>query len=209
MKLAVIAANGRVGSLVVKEALAKNIDVTAVVRSENKSLAKNVLKKDLFELTTDDLKDFDVVVDAFGTWNPDSMDLHKTQLAHISSILKGTKVRLVVVGGAGSLYTDASHSTRLVDTPDFPDAYKPVAVPMAEALNELRKVDDLDWTYISPAAEFDAEGKRTGEYLLGGEEFFLNEEGKSYISYADYAVAMVDEVIAGKHIKERISINSK
>ena len=67
----------------------------------------------------------------------------------------------------------------------------------------------MKWTYISPAADFQAEGARTGEYILGGEELTLNEKGESIISYADYAVAMVDEIVKGGHIQERISVVRK
>ena len=87
--------------------------------------------------------------------------------------------------------------------------FKPLAAAMAKALSELRQRNDVKWTYISPAADFQAEGERSGEYILGGEELTLNEKGESVISYADYAVAMVDEIMEGGHIKERISVVQK
>jgi len=67
----------------------------------------------------------------------------------------------------------------------------------------------VNWTYVSPAGDFQADGERTGKYILGGEELILNSKGESVISYADYAIAMVDEIETGKHIKERISIVSE
>ena len=78
---------------------------------------------------------------------------------------------------------------------------------MGKALAELRKRDDVRWTYVSPAADFQAEGDRTGTYLLGGEELKLNERGESVISYADFAIALIDEAERGEdaHIRERIS----
>ena len=76
---------------------------------------------------------------------------------------------------------------------------------MGAALSELRRRDDVKWTYLSPAADFQADGERTGKYLLGGEELTLNERGESVISYADYAIAMVDEAVSGNHIRQRIS----
>ena len=79
----------------------------------------------------------------------------------------------------------------------------------AEALRQLRVRSDVKWTYISPAGDFQAEGERTGEYILGGEELTLNSRGESVISYADYAIAMVDEAISGKHIQQRISVVRK
>lgn len=206
MKIGVIAANGKEGRLIVKEALDRGMDVTAIVRSANKTEAKQVIRKDIMDLTKDDLKDFDVVVDAFGVWDETKMNLHSVTLNHLADILSGTSTRLLVVGGAGSLYTDKTHTMKLSETPDFPKEYLPVANGMGKALEELRKRNDVKWTYMSPAAEFDAEGKRTGSYVLAGEEFTTNEKGESYISYADYAIAMVDEAEKGNHIGERISV---
>ena len=80
---------------------------------------------------------------------------------------------------------------------------------MAKALGELRLRNDVNWTYISPAGDFQADGEKTGEYILGGEELTLNDKGESIISYADYAVALVDEIVKGKHIRERISVVRK
>lgn len=85
----------------------------------------------------------------------------------------------------------------------------PVVNGHAKALEELRKFDDVNWTYVSPAGDFQADGERTGKYILGGEELVLNSKGESVISYADYAIAMVDEIESGKHIKERISVVSE
>ena len=206
MKIAVICANGKAGKLIVKEALDRNIDVTAVVRGENRSAATKVLKKDLFSLTAEDLKDFDAVIDAFGAWTEDTLPQHSTSLAHLCDILSGTDTRLLVVGGAGSLYVNPEHTICVADGPDFPDMFKPLAAAMAKALGELRQRSDVKWTYISPAGDFQADGERTGEYILGGEELTLNSKGESVISYADYAVAMIDEAVSGNHIQERIGV---
>ena len=98
------------------------------------------------------------------------------------------------------------HSAQVADSPDFPDAFKPLATAMAKALTELRERNDVKWTYISPAGDFQADGERSGKYILGGEELVLNSKGESIISYADYAIAMVDEIEKGNHIRQRISV---
>ena len=217
MKIAVICANGKAGKLIVKEAVSRGLDVTAVVRGENATEAKEVLKKDLFDLTADDLKGFDVVIDAFGAWTEETLPLHSTSLKHLCDILSGTETRLLIVGGAGSLYVNPEHTVCVADGPDFPDAFKPLASAMAKALSELRERKDVKWTYISPAGDFQAEGERTagdfqaegertGKYILGGEELTLNSKGESIISYADYAIAMVDEAVNGNNIQKRISV---
>lgn len=206
MKIAVICANGKAGKLIVKEAVNRGLDVTAVVRGENQTAAQKTLKKDLFDLTADDLKDFDVVIDAFGAWTEETLPQHSTSLKHLCDALSGSKTRLLVVGGAGSLYVNKEHTAVLSDGPDFPAEYLPLAKAQGKALEELRKRTDVAWTFISPAADFRADGERTGRYILGGEELTLNTKGESVISYADYAIAMVDEAVNGDHIKQRISV---
>lgn len=209
MKLAVICANGREGSLIVREALARGLDVTAVVRGENRSAAEKAIVKDLFDLTAEDLAGFDVVVDACGGWTPESIPAIPAAVKHLCGLLRGRETRLVVVGGAGSLFVDAAHTVCLADGPDFPDSFKPLAAAHAEALGYLREQRDVRWTYISPAADFQADGARTGAYTLGGEELTLNAKGESTISYADFAIAMVDEAVSGAHVGQRISAVSK
>ena len=209
MKLAVSGANGKAGKLIVKEAVNRGLDVTAVVRGDNTTVAQEVLKKDLFDLTAADLKGFDVVIDAFGAWTEETLPQHSTSLKHLCDILSGTDTRLIVVGGAGSLYVNPEHTVCVADGPDFPDVFKPVAAAMAKALGELRARRDVKWTYISPAGDFRADGARTGKYILGGEELTLNSKGESMISYADYAIAMVDEAVNGGNIQKRISVVSE
>ncbi|MBQ7503262.1 NAD(P)-dependent oxidoreductase [bacterium] len=206
MKIAVVCANGKAGRLIVKEALERGLEVTAIVRGENRTAASEVIKKDLMELTAADLSGFAAVVDAFGAWTPDTLWQHSATLKHLCDILSGTEARLLVVGGAGSLFTNPEHTRQVCDGTDFPEAFKPLAAAQGTALRELRERQDVKWTFISPACDFQAEGERTGKYILGGEELVLNGRGESVISYADYAIAMVDEIVNGGHIRERISV---
>ncbi len=209
MKIAVVCANGKAGQLITKEAVQRGLDVTAIVRGENRSAAPKSISRDVLDITAEDLKGFDAVVDAFGAWTEDTLPLHSSSLKVLCDALSGTKTRLLVVGGAGSLYVNPEHTACVADGPDFPDMFKPLAAAMAKALFELRQRNDVKWTYLSPAGDFQAEGERSGEYILGGEELTLNEKGESIISYADYAVAMIDEIVKGGHIQERISVVRK
>ena len=206
MKIAVVAANGKAAGKIITEAVSRGLYVTGFGRNENNTDAQNYIRKDLFDLTTEDLKGFDAVVDAFGAWTEETLPLHSTSLKHLCDILSGTDTRLPVVGGAGSLYVNPEHTMTVSDGPDFPDIFKPLASAMAKALGELRERSDVKWTYISPAGDFQAEGERSGKYIPGGEELTLNERGESVISYADYAIAMVDEIEKGDHIQQRISV---
>ena len=206
MKIAVVCANGKAGKLITNEAVERGLDVTAVVRGENKTNAKQVISKDLFDLTKEDLACFDVVIDAFGAWTPETLPQHSTSLKHLCDILSNTDTRLLVVGGAGSLYVNPEHTMQVMDTPEFPEMFKPLAQAQGKALEELRERKDVKWTFISPAGDFQAEGAKTGKYILAGEELTLNSKGESVISYADYAVAMIDEATKGNHIQQRISV---
>ncbi|MBO4272932.1 NAD(P)-dependent oxidoreductase [Microbispora triticiradicis] len=111
--------------------------------------------------------------------------------------------RLVQVGGAGSL--EVAPGVRLVDTPDFPEVYKKEALAGAATLALYREAGDLDWTYVSPAAEI-APGERTGSYRLGGERLLTDAEGRSFVSAEDYAVAVADLLEKGGHARERITV---
>ena len=209
MKIAVVCANGKEGKCVVREAMDRGLDVTAVVRGENRSDAEKTIVKDAFDLTAADLKGFDVVVDAFGAWTPETIPGIPAAVKHLCGLLRGGETRLVIVGGAGSLYVNSEHTLCVADGPDFPEAFKPLAAAHDEALKFLRTQKDVRWTYVSPAADFQADGARTGGYTLGGEELLLNAAGESVVSYADFAIAMVDEVISGAHVGQRISVVSK
>ena len=137
MKIAVVAANGKAGQLIVEEALNRGHDVTAVVRSSNKSKAQKVIEKDLFDLTKEDLAGFDVVVDAFGAWTEDQLHLHSDSQKHLADLLSGTDTRLMIVGGAGSLYVNPEHTVQLVDTPEFPAVFKPLANAQRQSLQKF------------------------------------------------------------------------
>ncbi len=209
MKIAVVCANGKAGQLITKEAVNRGFEVTAIVKDSNRSAAPKTVIKDIMDITAEDLKGFDAVVDAFGAWTEDTLPLHSVSLKVLCDALSGTDTRLLVVGGAGSLYVNPEHTACVADGPNFPDMFKPLAAAMAKGLSELRKRNDVRWTYISPAGDFQAEGESTGRYILGGEELTLNDKGESIISYADYAVAMLDEIAGGNHIQERISVVRK
>lgn len=208
-KIAVVAANGKAGKLIVKEAVQRDMNVTAFVRSENVTVAQKAVVKDIMDLTAEDLAGFDAVVDAFGAWTPETLSQHSTTLEHLCDMLSGSETRLLVVGGEGSLYVNPEHTVAVSEGPDFPEMFKPLASAMGAALADLRKRDDVNWTYVSPAADFQFDGERTGGYILGGEELTLNERGESIISYADYAIAMVDEIESGDHVRQRISVVRK
>lgn len=206
MKIVVVASNGKASRAVISELIARGHEVTAFARSENKSAARNFVQKDILDLRKDDLAGFDAVVDGFGAYTTETLPLHTKTSQHLADLVAGTETRLYIVGGAGSLYVDPEHCVQLLDTPEFPAEFYALAKAQTEELAALRSRTDAKWVFVSPAADFRAEGAKTGRYILGGEELTLSAAGESIISYADYALGMVDLIESGAHIGERVSL---
>ncbi|MEM1503845.1 NAD(P)-dependent oxidoreductase [Domibacillus sp. 8LH] len=208
MKIGVIGASGKAGSFILKEAFSRGHEVTAIVRNASNVQDEKaaVIEKDIFDLKAEDIKVFDVVVNAFNA-APGEEHLHVEAGQVLIEALKGApKTKLVVVGGAGSLFVDEAKTVRVFETPDFPEAYLPTAVNMGKNLAELERTSGITWTYISPAGFFDPAGKRTGTYQKGQDNLILNAKGESYISYADYAIAVLDEMENPEHVNARFSV---
>ncbi|MDT2595567.1 NAD(P)-dependent oxidoreductase [Enterococcus dongliensis] len=204
MKLAIIGATGHAGSLILKEALTRDLIVTAIVRHPEKLTVKvPVIAKDLFDLTKEELASFDAVIDAFRP-PVGQEELHQTSLKHLSTLLQGTDTRLIVVGGASSLFVDESH--RMIDVSDPKADYYPTAYNMYQAFLALKTEQNVHWTYLSPAADFIPAGTRTGHYQISDDHLQKNAAGKSEISMADYAIAIIDEVIEPHHLNQHFSV---
>lgn len=206
MNIAIIGAAGKVGTLLTAEAIKQQYHVTAIVRhAENLSnRGLKVIEKSIFDLTVDDLKPFEVVINAYKAPEGEEEDYVRST-AHLISLFQSLpRTRLIVVGGAGSLYVDEAKTTRLVETVDFPEAYKPTAINMGKAFDLLQSSTIL-WSYFSPAAFFDFEGAATGKYILGKDHFMTNKAGDSYISYADYSIALIDEIKNKAFIQQRFT----
>ena len=189
----------------VQEAVKQGHDVTAIVRSkEYKNGDVKVVYKDVFELSKADLAGFDAVISAFAAWTPETFGLHKKVAKHLADALSGTKTRLLVIGGAGTLYVD-DKQTMVMDTPSFPAEYMGVAKATAESFFELKGRTGVLWTYVSPAGDYDANAARTGSYVLGGDNLILNSKNESYISYADLALAVIGELKNGAFVQKRFT----
>ena len=196
--------------LIMEEALKRGLDVTAIVRNKSKLSNPSVklIEKDLFDLKKEDLKDFDTVVSAFGAWEEKELPKHAEVMNHLCDILADTNIRLMVVGGAASLFVN--HSMMLIDSPDFPKDWINLAKNSNKAFEILKATKNVLWTYISPSADFQADGKKTGEYRIGDkDELCFNSKGESTISYADYAIGFVDEIENKKFLNKRITLVSK
>jgi Putative NADH-flavin reductase len=210
MKIAVIGAAGKAGSRIMREALDRGHEVTAIVRHPEKLEDVNVpvIQKDILDLTAEDLAPFDDVVNAVSA-PAGSEDFHIRAGRNLIKALAGaTHTRLIVVGGAGSLYTDETHTVQLVHTPDFPKQFYATALNQAKSLEDLKKSEKITWTFLSPSMLF-AVGRRTGHYTTGRDQLLTNSEGQSYVSYEDYAAALVDEIEDPQHLNQRFTVVSE
>lgn len=211
MKIGIIAASGKAGSMIMKEAVDREHDVTAIVRDPGKITEDKatVVEKDIFDITAEDLNNYDIVVNAFGA--PAGKEEQHVEAGRvlINALKDAPNTKLIVVGGAGSLYIDDEKSTQLMETPDFPEPALPTARSQSINLDDLLHADDITWTFVSPSAFFDPEGKRTGSYQTGEDNLLVNNTGESYISYADFAAAVLDEIENPKHINERFTVVSE
>ncbi len=200
MSIALIGASGNVGSRILKELSDREHAVTAIARHpENIAKLPKVIAKqgDVFDKAalSDLLKGHDIVISAVHFTASDPHIL-------LDAVKAAGVKRYLVVGGAGSL--EVSPGVPLVRTPDFPPAYKPEAEKGAEFLNLLRTENDLDWTFLSPSAQF-LPGQRTGKFRLGKDQLLSDDHG-SRISFEDYAIALVDEIEKPTHSRQRFTV---
>ena len=200
-KIAIIGATGRAGSQLLEEALRRGHSVTAIARNTDKlAVRPGVSVKQVDALDAEALQQAisgsDVVISAahFATLPASAV---------IGPVKKAAVKRLLVVGGAGSLLLPGG--TRVIDSEGFPQAYKAEASAGATFLEALRQEQELDWTFLSPSAEF-VETERTGTFRLGQDDLLVSSEGRSWISFADFAIAMLDEVETPKHSRQRFTV---
>lgn len=211
MKIALIGATGFVGSAILKEALERGHDVTAIVRHPDKLQAHPKLHAKKGDVYSADevarlVSGHDTVVSAFNPgWN--DPEIYNHQVKGTESIIKGVKQagvkRLLFVGGAGSL--EVKPGVQSVDLPQFPAEYKQGALATRDALNLLRKETSLEWSFLSPSADL-SPGQRTGKFRLGKDQLLKDAKGESRVSVEDYSVAMLDEVERPAHIRQRFTV---
>lgn len=205
MKIAIIGATGFVGAGILAEALARGHAVTAVGLDPSKLPSHahlTFVEADALDTAAlaAAVATHEVIVSAF---NPGRDETGLGRRSIIEAAKRSGVGRLVAVGGAGTL--EIAPGRRLVDQPDFPAEWKAGSLKTADFLQDLRGETALDWTFVCPAAML-APGDRTGEYRVGGDQLITDAEGQSRISVPDYAVALLDEVEAHRHPRQRISV---
>ncbi len=212
MKVAVIGATGFVGQNLTAELANRGHEVIAIARNvdsvaQNDHVTAKTADVSDIESLAAALKGADVVVSAFnaGWTNPNLYaDFIKGSEAIQAAVKAAGVPRLIVIGGAGSLFIDGH---QLVDGPDFPAEYKAGATAARDYLNILKNEQEINWTFFSPAIEMHPgiDTGRTGNYRLGLENPVFNAEGRSILSVQDLAVVIADEVASNKHAKQRFT----
>lgn len=211
MKLALIGASGFVGAAVLQEALDRGHQVTGIVRNPANlppHPALNAVAGDAYnaDALAERFKGHDAVIHAFNPgWG--TADIRERFIQGSQAIIAASKHanvgRLLVVGGAGSLYV--APGLQLIDTPDFPAEYKEGAEGARQALNLLKTETALAWSFISPPALLQP-GVRSGQFRLGGDQLLMNGDAPAQISVADLAVAIIDELERPQHLRQRFTV---
>lgn len=210
MNIALIGATGFIGSALLKEALSRGHQVTALVSRPERLPTHPQLRGIQVDVNdtpalTQALTGHDAVLSAFsGHAQADVLDYYLKGFRSILAATQDARVpRLLVVGGAGSL--EVAPGLQLLDTPEFPAAYKGTAEGARQALKLLRAQQSLDWTMLSPSAII-APGERTGRFRLGGDQLLVAADGKSHVSVEDYAAAFIDEMETPAHSRRRFTV---
>ncbi|MFJ2984912.1 MULTISPECIES: NAD(P)-dependent oxidoreductase [unclassified Pseudomonas] len=200
-KIAIIGATGRAGSQLLEEALRRGHSVLAIARDPSALQGRAGVTVQAL-----DVKDSAALQKAVAGLDAVLSAAHFSTIephAIIEPVKRAGVKRLLVVGGAGSLLLPSGH--RVIDSPDFPEAYKAEASAGVRFLEVLRQEQNLDWTFLSPSAEF-VEGERSGKYTLGKDHLLIGSDGKSWITFADYAIALIDELEKPAHSRQRFTV---
>ncbi|HZQ54881.1 MAG TPA: NAD(P)-dependent oxidoreductase [Bryobacteraceae bacterium] len=211
MKIALLGATGFVGSALLNEALDRGHTVTAIVRHPEKLKKRERLiakAGDVYDTAVLGtlIRGNEALISAF---NPGWKDpnLYEDQVRGTASIIGAVKKtgikRVLWVGGAGGL--EIKPGVRVIDSPDLPDWVRPGSLATINALEQLRKEPELDWSFLAPSAQLQP-GTRTGKFRLGKDQLLVDANGQSRISVQDYAVAMIDELEHPAHIRQRFTV---
>ncbi|MDB1678637.1 MULTISPECIES: NAD(P)-dependent oxidoreductase [Enterococcus] len=207
MKFIVIGAYGKSGRELVKMAEKNGHKVLAVAHRKHDDIHfKHELIKSSVDLTADDIDGYDVIIDAISAWTPVTFAIHTDTAVHIAHLIQGTSIRYIKIGGTGTMYINSEHTKMLRDWSDYPKAILALAEALIANLERIRSFSDIAWTYVTPAFNYDPNGKYTGKYQIGGEYVDLNTLLNSYISYKDMAKAIIDMVEQHLYIRQRIVV---
>lgn len=211
MKIAVIGANGNLGSRVTRQALERGFEVRGFIYNgaiEDERV--EVVTKSLFDITEEDIADCDVMISAYGSGFHVDPALNFQAFLKYMELNKGKKRHLIAIGGAGSLFTDETHKMYCYEAPDYMEVLRGISKNIKLGIDELKKTTDMNWTVVCPSSFFDPDGPLTGNYEIGTEGHLLfNEAGESRVTYEDLAKAMLDIAEADSYNQKQITVLTK
>ncbi len=208
MKIAIVGANGNLGSRLTRQALKRGHEVLAVLYDgETPDDRAAVLRKSLLDMSGKDLEKVDVMISAFGGGFQATPSINKEAFQKYRELAEQTGIRVIAIGGAGSLFTDGTHTVYEYETEGHPDILKEISKNIRLGINELEKSENRKWTVVCPSRTFDPQGDFSGDYLIGTKgEIIYNQDGASYVTYEDMAGAMLDIAETGKYEGMLISV---
>jgi len=211
MRIAVIGANGNLGRRVTKQALDRGIEVTGFIYDgESPDSRAKIIKQSLFEMNKESMKDCDAVISAYGSGFHADPTLNLNAFRKYIELCEDSNVHLIAIGGAGSLYTDESHTLFCYEVPDYSKTLKEISKNIKLGIDELKKTTNFNWTAVCPSQFFDPEGNFSGFYQIGVEgHLIFNEKGRSYVTYDDLAKAMIDIAEKKLYVKQQVTIVTK
>lgn len=211
MKIALIGANGNLGSRVARQALDRGFEVRGFLHGgETPDKRAEIVYKSLFDLTKEDIAGCDILISAYGSGFKADPALNYKAFQKYIMLCKETGCRLIAIGGAGSLFTDETHTVYCYETPGYPDFLRGISTNIKLGIDELKKTEGINWTVVCPSSSFDPEGPFTGNYQVGAEGHLLhNAAGESYVTYDDLAKAMVDIAQDNTYQKMMITVVTK
>jgi len=211
MRVAVIGANGNLGSRLVTLLLDQGHDVIAYVyKGECLDQRAQVIEKNLFDLTREEIEECDVLLSAFGGGFHVDPVINKNAFLKYKELLHDTNKRLIAIAGAGSLYVDHHHDMFEYQSDKHPEKLKQISLNIRLGVDELKKDLSFDWVVVCPSRKFDLTGPYTGQYIIGqDEEVIYNDDQESYVTYDDLAKAMVDITQTKDYSQKVITVATK
>lgn len=208
MKIAVVGANGNLGTRVVKQALERGFKVKGFIYDgESTDERAEIVKKSLFDVTKEDIADCDVMISAYGSGFKADPALNLKAYQKYIELNQGMNRHVIAIGGAGSLFTDEKHTTYCYETPEHPEFLREISRNIKLGIDEMKKTTGVNWTSVCPSSFFDPEGGLTKDYTIGEEGHLLfNKAGESRVTYDDLASAMLDIAEADSYNGKQITV---
>lgn len=207
MKLAIIGANGRLGSKIAQKAIERKIDIICFDFGESKF--PNQIEKSLFEISSSDISECDVLVSAFGSGIHTDPSVNYKAYETYKKLCLENNLYLVAIAGAGCLYTDHSHSLYEYQSEKHPEKLRGISYNNLKGIELLKNTPEMDWCAVCPSRNFDFDGPLTKDYIIGiEEEIIYNQDGNSYVSYEDLAEVMLDVAQEKRYHKQVITVSS-